>query len=44
VADGYWFAAESRYVDRDGRPVELPGPDDGRKSTVVERDGQPVAV
>jgi signal transduction histidine kinase len=41
---GYWFAAESRYVDRAGGPVELPGPESGRRSTVVERDGQPVAV
>ena len=41
---GYWFQAEGRYVDRDGKPVELPGPDSGRRSTVVERDGQPVAV
>jgi signal transduction histidine kinase len=44
LALGYWFAAESRYVDRDGGPVELPAPDTGRRSTVVERDGQPVAV
>ena len=44
LALGYWFAAESRYVDRDGGPVELPGPGSGRRSTVVERDGQPVAV
>jgi signal transduction histidine kinase len=41
---GYWFGAESRYVGRDGRPVERPGPDSGRRSTVVERDGQPVAL
>jgi signal transduction histidine kinase len=41
---GYWFAAESRYVGRDGRPVELPGLDSGRRSTVVERDGRPVAL
>src|SRR5215470_11201693 len=44
LAVGYWFAAESRYVDRHGAPVELPAPDSGRRSTVVERDGQPVAV
>jgi signal transduction histidine kinase len=44
LALGYWFAAESRYVDRDGLPVELPGPECGRRSTVVEHDGQPVAV
>jgi signal transduction histidine kinase len=44
LALGYWFAAEARYVDRDGGPVELPGPGNGRRSTVVERDGRPVAV
>jgi signal transduction histidine kinase len=44
LALGYWFAAESRYVDRDGKPVELPEAGSGRRSTVVERDGQPVAV
>jgi signal transduction histidine kinase len=44
LALGYWFAAESRYVDRDGKPVELPEAGGARRSTVVERDGQPVAV
>ena len=44
LALGYWFAAESRYVDRNGRPVEIPTAGSGRSSTVVERDGQPVAV
>jgi signal transduction histidine kinase len=44
LALGYWFAAESRYVDRNGKPVELPEAGSGRRSTVVERDGQPVAV
>jgi len=41
---GYWYPAESRYVDAAGRPVELPGQGDSRMSTVVERGGQPVAV
>jgi signal transduction histidine kinase len=41
---GYWFAAESRYVGRNGRAVELPAAGSGRRSTVVERGGQPVAV
>jgi signal transduction histidine kinase len=44
LALGYWYGAESRYVDRDGRPVERPGPGSDRRSTVVERDGQPVAL
>jgi signal transduction histidine kinase len=41
---GYWFPAESRYVDADGKPIELPDLGGGRMSTVVERGGQPVAV
>ena len=40
----YWFPAESRYVDSDGKPVELPDPGDAQVSTVVERNGRPVAV
>lgn len=40
---GYWSPTESRYVDVDGKPVDLPDPG-GRMSTVVERDGQPVAT
>jgi signal transduction histidine kinase len=41
---GYWFPAESRYVDADGKPVELPDPGGDRMATVVERGGQRVAV
>jgi signal transduction histidine kinase len=41
---GYWLPAEARFVDGDGRPVELPDRSAGRLSTAVERDGQPVAV
>ena len=41
---GYWFPAESRYVDSDGKPIELPEPGGDRMATVVERGGQPVAV
>ncbi len=40
----YWFPAEARYVTGDGRPVEVPGPDSGRRSTSVERDGTPIAM
>ena len=40
----YWYPAESRYVDADGRPVALPEADAGRRSTEIERDGQPVAA
>jgi signal transduction histidine kinase len=40
----FWFPAEKRYVDGDGRVVKLPDHDSGRRSTLVERDGQPIAV
>jgi signal transduction histidine kinase len=40
----YWFPAEARYVTGDGRPVEVPDADSGRRSTVVERDGTPIAM
>ena len=40
----YWFPAEARYVTGDGRPVAVPGPDSGRRSTLVERDGTPIAM
>jgi signal transduction histidine kinase len=44
LALAYWYPAESRYVDPGGRPVELPEAGTGRGSTVIERDGQPVAA
>ncbi len=40
----YWFPAGGRYVDSDGRTVELPHSAADRRATVVERAGQPVAV
>jgi signal transduction histidine kinase len=40
----FWFPAERGYVDGDGAPVKLPDDDSGRRSTFVERDGQPIAV
>jgi signal transduction histidine kinase len=40
----YWFPKAARYVDGDGRPVELPPPESGRACTVVERTGQPIAA
>jgi signal transduction histidine kinase len=40
----FWFPAEKRYVDADGGVVKLPEPGSGRRSTLVERDGQPIAV
>jgi signal transduction histidine kinase len=44
LALAYWYPAESRYVDSDGRPVQLPEAGAARGSTVIERDGQPVAA
>jgi len=40
----YWFEAGGRYVDNEGYGVELPVADESRISTVVERDGQPIAA
>jgi signal transduction histidine kinase len=40
----YWLPDERRYVDNDGRPVELPGPESERVVTDVEREGRPVAA
>src|SRR5215469_9945447 len=44
LALAYWVPAQSRYVGTDGRPVELPQPGTARASTMIERDGQPVAA
>jgi signal transduction histidine kinase len=40
----YWFADGQRYVDADGRPVELPDAGANRATTVVESEGRPVAA
>ena len=40
----YWYPAEGRYVDSEGRSVLLPEEGSDRLSTAVERDGQPIAV
>jgi signal transduction histidine kinase len=44
LALAYWYPDQSRYVNSDGKPVELPQPGAGRSSTLIERDGQPVAA
>src|SRR5262249_39232437 len=41
---GYWIPESAGFVDSGGRPVEVPDPGSGRSATVVERDGQPLAV
>jgi len=41
---GYWLPDRARFVDAEGRVVALPDAGSGRSVTVVERQGQPVAV
>ena len=41
---GYWLPESAAFVDAAGRPLAVPGPGSGRSATVVERDGQPLAV
>ncbi len=40
----YWIPATETYVDSDGQSFRLPDNDSGLVTTVVERDGEPVAV
>ena len=40
----FWFGAEQCYVDGEGGVVKLPDEDSERRSTLVERDGQPIAA
>ncbi len=40
----YWQARGRRYVNGTGTPVALPGPEADTASTLVEKDGQPVAA
>jgi signal transduction histidine kinase len=39
----YWLPERQRFVDEDGKPVELPEPGSGRAWTPVEHDGELVA-
>jgi signal transduction histidine kinase len=41
---GYWLPESAVFVDAAGRPLAVPGAGSGRAATVVERDGQPLAV
>jgi signal transduction histidine kinase len=40
----YWFGEGQRYVDGDGRPVQLPDPGADRAVTMVESGGRRVAA
>ena len=45
LALAYWLPEQRRFVDRNGRPIELPRDDDGRlATTLVEREGRRVAA
>jgi signal transduction histidine kinase len=41
---GYWVPASAGFVDSDGRPVRIPDPGSSRSMTMVEWDGQRLAV
>jgi signal transduction histidine kinase len=41
---GYWLPDRAVFVDAEGRVLSLPDPGSGRSVTMVERQGQPVAV
>jgi signal transduction histidine kinase len=41
---GYWVAEQGGFVDAEGRALTSPDPDSGRSRTLVERDGEPIAV
>jgi signal transduction histidine kinase len=41
---GYWVPQPAGFVDSEGRPIRVPDPGSGRSMTMVERDGQPLAV
>jgi signal transduction histidine kinase len=40
----YWLPEYASWADVEGREVELPGPEKGRATTLIERDGEPVAA
>lgn len=41
---GYWVPSRQGYVDAGGGALELPDPRRGRAATVVQGDGEPLAV
>ena len=41
---GYWLPESGGFVDSEGHPLRLPEPGSERSMTMVERDGEPVAV
>lgn len=41
---GYWLPESAAFVDAAGRPLQVPDPASGRGTTMVDRDGQPLAM
>jgi hypothetical protein len=41
---GYWVLESAGFVDSEGRPLRVPDPGSERSMTMVEQDGQPLAV
>jgi signal transduction histidine kinase len=41
---GYWLPESAAFIDAAGRPLAVPDLGSGRAATVVEREGQPLAV
>ncbi len=41
---GYWVPQRAGFVDSEGRPIRIPDRGSGRSMTMVERDGQRLAV
>lgn len=44
LALAYWLPGQRRYVDAEGRPLDLPADGDRRVATVVRREGRTVAA
>ncbi len=40
----YWLPDRGEWADEGGRYVEVPSPDPGRSTTMIEADGEPVAA
>ena len=44
VEVGYWLPERGGYVTAEGRPVTVPPPEPGRTTTLLERQGEPLAA
>jgi signal transduction histidine kinase len=40
----YWLPLYGSWADQDGNPTTLPGPDSGRRTTLVKQNGEQVAA